>query len=307
MGEKKKHGEKMSIDINTKEELLAALHKEESKPADELDTDEISRITKLLEQMDEDKHLDISDYDEFLQRFNDRNNTNLTSSTKKRKYAQGSKVIYMTIRRKGGLVAAAMLLIVLVISNTSLSTASIHNTKTSWVTGEGLDVVFHVGNTKYESFVEKDEDVKYVPGYSNIIEMQIADYTTTDINDIDKYNILIPTYYPDRYEFRDINVTDYESFKLNIDFSFNANKDDYLSYDAWLYNSENGESSFGLSKDSITEYIGTIRINDFNAYIYQEKEKLEARFCYDGIIYHVIGVVSYDELCDILEGLSYPE
>ncbi len=306
MGEKKKHGENMSIEIKTKEELLEALYEEANKPVDELDADEISRITELLEQMDEDKHTDTSDYEEFLQRFNDRNDTDLTSSSWKKNQTQKGKVIPITKRLKGSIVAAASLVLAVIISSSALSIASSEDTAASWVTGEGLNILFHVGNTKYDSFLEKKTEVEYVQGNPNVIKMQVAEYNTTDLADINKYHILMPNYYPDRYVFKYANVTDLDSIMLHINLSYKANKDDYLSYFAMLHNTDE-EAVVGLSKGSLTEYIDTIRINDFDAYIYQEKEKLEARFCYDGVIYQVGGFVSYDELCDILEDLSYSE
>lgn len=310
MKDKKKHGGNMSIEIKTKEELLEALYMEAGKPVDELDADEIDRLTRLLEQYDEDKHTDTSDYEEFLQRFNDRNNTDLTSSAGKKKQQRGIKLLQITGKRQGNFVAAAAILIALVLSSQALSVASTDGTASNWVTGEDGSEIFHIENSKYESWVDqktRDEyKVEYVNGNPNVIKMNVEQYDTTDITEVNKFNILIPTCLPDRYEFKNANIADFDSRMGHVSLYYKASKDEYLSYIAILHDSDE-EISVSMSKSPITVYADTIRVNDFTAYIYEENEKVEARFCYEGVIYKVSGTISHEELLDVLEGMAYPE
>lgn len=310
MEEKKNHGGNMSIDIKTKEELLEALHKEAGKPIDELDADEIDRLVGLLEQYDEDKHTDTSDYEEFLQRFNAKNNTNLTSSTGKKKHDRVIQKLHITKKRKSNFVAAAAVLIVVVVSSQALVTASTDKAGSNWVTMKDGWVRFYIENSKYESWVEKEtneeETKEYVQGNPNVIKMKSEQYDTTDINEVKKFNIMIPSQLPEGYDIYNINIIDLDQYMGTINISYKMNKDNWISYTAELKNSENAYE-WALKPEDGCVYVDSVEFRNFTAYVFQKERRIEAYFCYDGVIYRAIGETSLEEMYDILESVAYPE
>lgn len=308
MKERKKYGDNMSTDIKTKEELLEALQREAGKPADELDADKIDRLTRLLEQYDEDKHTNVSNYEEFLQRFNEKNNTSLTSREDRRKQSGGIKTFKIAERRRCSIAAAAMLLIVLVVSAQTLSTAMIDKSGSNWITMENGWIRFHIENSKYDSWVEIDEEgtMGYISGNPNAIKMQAEQYSTKDINEVKKLGIMIPYQLPEGYDINSIDIVDLDSKKGTISINYKKSKNNQILFTAFMENSEDGYE-WSFKHDDSSAYIGCEDYKNFTAYLFQEEGRVEAYFCCKGVVYSVRGETSLEEMHEVLESVAYPE
>ncbi len=290
-------------------ELTEALMDEADKNVDEMDQDKIDKLVELIAQYDEDEHIDTSDYEEFLERFNAKNNTHFTSN---RRNSHLHKVIHksqFSKRCKNGFAVATIVLSIFV-SAQALVIASTNNTVSSWVTKEEGNIIFHIENSKYKSWVKKlmnqDTAVKYIKGFPNIIKMNVEWYETTDINEVEKFDILIPEYVPEGYEFKTADIVDYDLHKGQVSLSYEAGKEEKLTYTAIMYDSDT-EVTAGVSTAADMVYVETVRVNNFTAYIYQGSETAEAQFCYQGVIYIVSGTINQEQLIDVLNGLAYPE
>lgn len=305
MKEKKKHGENMSIEIKTKEELLEALQREVSKPANELDAVEVDRLTRLLEQCDEDKHTYTSDYEEFLQRFNARNNTSLTSSAgRKKQVRQMIQKLQISRKRKNGFVVAASILLIVIVYSNMFVMATTNITSSSWITHERDGLVFHIVNCKCEDWKKKAEkeiitesDVEK----STLVKME-PEYC--GINDINKLNIMTPDYLPGEYKIQNIGITDLGTYVGMVNISYKLNKDNWISYKIHM-NDVESEFEWSINAKEGSTYVDTVEFENFTSYIFRRGNRVEAYFCCDGLVYSVVGSISLEDMYDVLGSVAY--
>ena len=299
---------------NEKNRLLKAqiqeeLNAEADNLLDEVDVERIENLVKKLNTYDKVKP-DLSDYDRFLYEFNSKNGVKLQSSSKDKKLRLcNNRRTAFKISSK--LASAAVIVFAFFISNTAVK-ADASDSISSWLSEVKNSVVFAFSDESYKEWVLDNE--KYEPKYE--LGNNVGDYfvdkdafepikdviRVLDYDDIEWTGIMKPHYIPEGYNVGEVDMLSCDSYLDRFEIFYAGPGSEYVNISVEHWSQEN------YIKNNIsfnTVYSGTLKLNDFVAYIFTGENLSETFFWKDGKIYNISTTLNKESLQKILENMSY--
>lgn len=298
-----------------REYIQKELNEEADKPADEINTERIEMLVKLLDTYDDNKEKNnSSDYDEFLERFNYKNGLNLQSSNSRKKNRVKLCNKYFTFRLSYRVIAVALILILGVTVSNEAVKASTDKSILSWLSEAKDSVVFELKNTNYEGWISDDKESEketgmdyYLDNYMiNPDDFEDMEVTTTELefDEIDWCKTLKLNYVPDGFEAETVQMVEFGENAGALDILYRSpNEKGYISLFVQQLDIEEAQN---FKQTCIgTKYDRSVDYNDFVAYIFTGEENNQAFFAVDGKMYSINTTLDEDTLCDMIEKMAY--
>ncbi len=292
-----------------RQEILGTLREEAEKPADRMDAERIDRLVGLLDKTGNRKE-DVSDYEEFLKRFNQRNGTSLEKHSTKIKENKNSeqkhtfKTGQYKFRMCYRLAVFALVLITVYCSSNAIVKASANQSIVSLMASGCKEVIFNLQNTVYKGWLKDKEPADGHAGTENGT-IGAGGLTIFSMEKLKDCGIMLPSYLPEGFSFNYAHISDFDTNygTININY-YNKSNMDTIRIRAFSMNSDNGKII--ERPDSNSQYLKTIHINGYEAYIFSGDNR-EAFFSKDGITYWISADVSTEEICMMVENMDYQE
>jgi len=287
-----------SEDSVSKEKLLEQLEVEADKSEDEIDVELINKLTELLDTK-EARGNSVDDYEEFLQRFNERNGTSLKNrkKTQKASILKRYSINYAESFRIAACVAASVFIMFI---HMALGIA-------------GVDPDNSFGAKAYErimkvvnEYIDFDK-LLFTTRHEDEGKFETIDnyYVSFDVENLNDFNIMKPTFIPDQYELdRVIGFTRSDSLE-SIEIAYKDSDNSYFIYDVSMYDYNDRENAISLSSSEYL-YIKTIEVQGICVFIYNGIDN-QALFFADNNFYTVNSDMNIDAFCDVLKSFSFNE
>jgi len=283
-----------SEDSVSKEKLLEQLEVEADKSEDEIDVELINKLTELLDTK-EARGNSVDDYEEFLQRFNERNGTSLKNrkKTQKASILKRYSINYAESFRIAACVAASVFIMFI---HMALGIA-------------GVDPDNSFGAKAYErimkvvnEYIDFDK-LLFTTRHEDEGKFEIVDNYSVTLNeeDLKKLNIMQPAYFPEGFKFDDAVMFAGRDMMDSLEVLYSNSSSSFLTYNIRTtdYNIDNM-----VTLNSSYTYVMTIYSKGVPIYIYCGIDN-QAIFFADDMLYTVFSDMKMDEFCEVLKSFSF--